>query len=516
MDRLFPNLLATRLLLSFRRPGALPPKTPMRSTMLRPLLALPALALACPLAQAQLPWGTAETDLAIQAATPDPSDQFGFSVDLDGDLAVVGAPGDDDAGSSAGAVYVLSRNLGGAGAWGQAQKLIAGDALAADLLGAEVSIGGNLVMAHSYQTVLGTYHRAVYLFDASTGAQVAKLIDGDTAVTTFGRAIDTDGVHAVVGMGYNAPGPGTNQGRVAVFDAAGNLSYHLSGSDTDQDDQFGLDVSVDGAYIAVSAPQKENGGAVYVFDAATGAELHKLVGTGVTPGDNFGREVDVDGGRVLVAGAAEAFVFDLATGAQLWQLDGEGFNVPGFATHVALADDWAYIGSSSTVFPGFFQGRVMQVCLDTGLTNVELHNVAPMPGILSRDALAADGSTVISGDAFSGSAGFNSEGLVNLMTTAGLGLSIDKDLIALPDSVTLTLRGSLPAIPAGLALTAVNGVPIPPAIFLVAPASALGELVAGPLPVAPALSGLTLEVTGGGLTKAGVLALSNPVELQIL
>ncbi len=61
-------------------------------------------------------WGQVFKLLASDAAS---GDQFGISVSLDGDVAVVGAVNDDDAGTSSGSAYVFSRNQGGPDNWGQ-------------------------------------------------------------------------------------------------------------------------------------------------------------------------------------------------------------------------------------------------------------------------------------------------------------------------------------------------------------------------------------------------------------
>jgi hypothetical protein len=58
-------------------------------------------------------------------------------VAVEGDLVVVGAPGNDDNGSISGSAYVFERN---GGVWGQAAKLTEGDA--GDQLGNAVELSG--------------------------------------------------------------------------------------------------------------------------------------------------------------------------------------------------------------------------------------------------------------------------------------------------------------------------------------------------------------------------------------
>jgi len=77
-------------------------------------------------------------------------DWFGDSVAISGDTIAVGAPGDDsacplDAECNSGAVYIFERDLGGLDKWGQAMKLVAGDAEAGDSFGV-VSISGDTLL----------------------------------------------------------------------------------------------------------------------------------------------------------------------------------------------------------------------------------------------------------------------------------------------------------------------------------------------------------------------------------
>ena len=107
-----------------------------------------------------------------------PVDEFGFSVAIDGDAAIVGAPGDDEGceGScNAGAAYVY-RNV--AGTWFEEQKLIAPDADAQDLFGWAVAIRGDMALVSSrIDDDLGVSTGSVWVFrfDGETWREVEKL-----------------------------------------------------------------------------------------------------------------------------------------------------------------------------------------------------------------------------------------------------------------------------------------------------------------------------------------------------
>jgi len=75
------------------------------------------------------------------------NDNFGRAVSLDGDTALVGANGDDDRGSGSGSVYVFMRDNS---RWLQHQKLTAGDGAAGDNFGFSVSLKGDLAMVGAY------------------------------------------------------------------------------------------------------------------------------------------------------------------------------------------------------------------------------------------------------------------------------------------------------------------------------------------------------------------------------
>ena len=68
------------------------------------------------------------------------SDNFGFSVSIDGDYAIVGAMGDDDKATNTGSAYVFVRS---GTTWTQQAKLTANDGQSGDNFGESVSISGD-------------------------------------------------------------------------------------------------------------------------------------------------------------------------------------------------------------------------------------------------------------------------------------------------------------------------------------------------------------------------------------
>jgi hypothetical protein len=90
-------------------------------------------------------------------------DSFGWSVSISGDLAIVGAPSDDDQGDYSGSAYIFKRN---GTSWIEQQKLIASDGAAIDLFGWYVSISGNLaIVGAKYDDDKGDESGSAYVFN---------------------------------------------------------------------------------------------------------------------------------------------------------------------------------------------------------------------------------------------------------------------------------------------------------------------------------------------------------------
>lgn len=135
-------------------------------------------------------------------ATPDSAAQFGSSVDVEGDIAVVGAKYEDtEAGAAVGAAYVFERT---AGQWIQKARLVAPDGHASAFFGSAISISGNRIAVGSTLADPNGLSDAgaIYVFEAESGTWVskAKLIAADaTAGMMLGFTLDLDGNQLVGG-----------------------------------------------------------------------------------------------------------------------------------------------------------------------------------------------------------------------------------------------------------------------------------------------------------------------------
>jgi hypothetical protein len=130
----------------------------------------------------------------LRASDAENADQFGRSVALSGNLALVGANRDD---SLKGAAYLFDLRTGT-----QLRKLTASDGVADDQFGISVALSGNLALVGAYGD--DGSRGAAYAYDAATGTQLRKLTAADgTGGDRYGRAVALSGNLAVVGAYFD-------------------------------------------------------------------------------------------------------------------------------------------------------------------------------------------------------------------------------------------------------------------------------------------------------------------------
>jgi hypothetical protein len=270
--------------------------------------------------------GINDWDEGFKLMAPDAEaiDLFG-SVSIDGDYAIVGAEGEDSKGSNAGAAYIFHRT--GTNSWGEWAKLVAPDAGAGAQFGCSVSINGDYAIVGAlYAKAEGATAGAAYVFhrtDTNSWDGGGKLFSSDIEfMDLFGGSVSISGDYAIV----SAPGEdssGDGAGAAYVFRRIGlngwDAGTKLVAPDAGEADEFGSDVSISGDRVIVSAvlaPANESdAGAVYIFRRtgptswSTGA---KLYASDAQADDQFGTSVSssadfaVVGARFEDAGGTDA------------------------------------------------------------------------------------------------------------------------------------------------------------------------------------------------------------------
>lgn len=208
--------------------------------------------------------------------TPDQGGaQFGWSVALKNDIAVVGAPSDFTQGNYAGAAFVFARDI--EGTWMQIARLLPHPG-GLQMFGASVATDGDVIMVGAKtDSTLAPSAGAVYVYGRNaTGAwEQRQLLFAPNAQNSdfFGVSLAMDGDLALVGA-ENYAGTFYGYGAVFVFhrgtDGTWTLAGTLTANDPHDGSEFGRAVGLSGHLAIVGAPfQRENGiesaGAAYVF-----------------------------------------------------------------------------------------------------------------------------------------------------------------------------------------------------------------------------------------------------------
>jgi hypothetical protein len=181
-------------------------------------------------------------------------------------------------------------------------QLTASDGAAGDDFGESVAISGNTaIVGAARRDDAGDSSGSAYLFDATTGQQVFKLAALDAAAgDTFGHSVAISGNIAIVGAPHTY-GAVSNYGSAYLFNATtGQQLFKLTASDAAEDDKFGQSVAISGNIAIVSS--FSGNASAYLYDVTTGQQLSKIVGDSQILGDT---EVDIDGNFVAISNVTD-------------------------------------------------------------------------------------------------------------------------------------------------------------------------------------------------------------------
>ena len=292
-------------------------------------------------------------------------DYFGWSVASSGSTLVVGAVGNDDAGSDSGSAYIFERDQGGAEMWGEVKKITASDAAAGDLFGRSAAFSGDTVVIGASETDdAGSSSGSVYVFERDQGGagmwgEVRKITASDAAPgDLFGFSVAISGNTLVVGAPTNDDA-GSDSGSIYVFERdLGGVGMwgevkKVSASDAAADDRFGESVTISGDTIVVGAVGDDDGGSnsgsTYVFGRDQGGaemwgEVKKITASDAAAGDLFGNAVAIAGSTLVVGAWAHDEAGNDSGSAYVFERDQGGADVWGEVKKVTASD--AAVGDS--------------------------------------------------------------------------------------------------------------------------------------------------------------------------
>jgi hypothetical protein len=307
-------------------------------------------------------WARQQELTASDAAT---GDEFGLSVAVDGDTAVIGAPDKTiESHKGQGAAYVFVRS---AHVWTEQQELHSALGYAGENFGLAVALSGSTV-------VIGA-NEAAYVFVNNHGVWVhqQKLTGSSSNYDSFGQSVAVSGNTAVIGDRTDlalrdVPG----QGAAYVFVRSGGVwtqQQKLSVAYVVGGNNFGSSVAVSGDTALIGDPgQTVNTHAgvgsayVYLRNGEVWTQQQELIENYGGTGDHFGASVALSGGTALIGtpgksnlhidqGAPYVFVRNHATWTRQQELTApDGSQYSNFGMAVSVSGDNAIIG-------GYFQNK---------------------------------------------------------------------------------------------------------------------------------------------------------------
>jgi hypothetical protein len=352
---------------------------------------------------------------------------LGRSVAIDGDTLVLGAPGDD---GGRGSIYVFRRLVD---TWAVTAKLTAADGAAGDGLGYSVAIDGDTIIAGAPLDDAGANadQGSAYTF-ARTGAaartETAKLTAADGAAgDELGVSVAIDGDTIVAGAPLDDVGANVEQGSAYTFARAGAAARTETAKLTSMDgaarDQLGFSVAMDGDTIIAGALLDDVGanaeqGSAYTFaraGAATRTETAKLTATDGAAGDELGFSVAIEGDTILAGAPLDTFGTSRAQGsaytfaragaaartetAKLTATDGAAFEELGVS--VAIDGDTIVAGAPFDTFgTSRAQGSAYRFARAGAAARTETAKLTATDGAagdLLGFSVAVDGDTIVTG-----------------------------------------------------------------------------------------------------------------------
>lgn len=297
------------------------------------------------------------------------NDQFGWSVALEADTALVGAPlAHSPAGPGSAYVFVRSGSV-----WNQQARLTAGNGARGVGFGISLALLGDtaLVGALGDRTAAGVSVGSAYVFvrSGTVWSQQAKLTAGDGASGDgFGNSVALSGDIALIGAWLDDTAAGQDAGSAYVFVRSGtvwNQQAKVTAGDGATNDFFGKSVALSGDTALVGAVgddsiyaptggSRTDHGSVYLFRLTSGAPEINLTGNsvGIADGDTTpSLEDHTDFGSALVAGGTVVRTFTIEnTGTSALSLTGtplvsvSGPNASDFTVTLAPASSVAAAG----------------------------------------------------------------------------------------------------------------------------------------------------------------------------
>lgn len=288
--------------------------------------------------------------------SPAAADRFGASVAVSGNTLLTGAPFNDRSFTDDGIAYVYDVTSGA-----RTRNIFNPRPSTGDHFGLSADLDGHIGIIGSHFDDVGGVLKAgrAYVYDTTTGARLLTINNPEASTNDFfGDSVAISGANALVGGRNLDAGPGSNIGAAYLFDSTnGSLVHTFTNPNPSAGDLFGFDLDVDGDIVAVAAEGEDTGasnsGAVYLFDAISGALTQSIFNPNPGVSDVFGQSLNVFDGRLIVGAAGDdtsgvnsgsAYLYDATTGGILHTFTNPTASAgDSFGAHVAMNDDFIVI-----------------------------------------------------------------------------------------------------------------------------------------------------------------------------
>lgn len=242
-------------------------------------------------------------------------DRFGYSVCVSGTSAIVGAPHDDtSAGNNAGSAYVFRYDGQN---WVEEQHLFLPLGFPLDQFGWSVDLSGDRAMIGiPYDDASGPIDSGsvqLYQFDGTSWCEEQRLYCTTAEINdNFGYSVSVDQEAAIVGVRSDQVASGTGSGAAIVYRLEGvswTEEQRLYASDAASNDQFGASVSLNNDVAIVGARYDDimgwnDAGSAYIyrFNGSSWSEEDHLIASSGVGDDRFGISVGL-GSDMAIVGA---------------------------------------------------------------------------------------------------------------------------------------------------------------------------------------------------------------------
>ena len=241
---------------------------------------------------------------------------FGHSVDVDGNLALIGSFADWDNPSLGGSAFLFDLSSGTI-----LQKFVPPHTFS-EIAGFPVALDGNYAIVT--KTLDLNYSRrsngSVYLFDTTNGDLLHRFVTPDIiangdffASSRRSQSVALSGNHVLIGS-YGDDERGDNSGSAYLFDTeTGGLLHEFLAPDGAASDQFGYSVALHNDYAVITSRSDRNDsgketGSVYLFDVTSGDFIQKFVLSEEHKDRShaqFGKSLALYGNHILISDVAD-------------------------------------------------------------------------------------------------------------------------------------------------------------------------------------------------------------------